>query len=80
MLSWGDQHDAAEALELLFDGLSAQLQLWVADSLAPGLLTPSLAHLQAFTHLPACIGKLALGSSPVSCPCAALSSVHLTSY
>ena len=60
MLSWGDQHDAAEALELLFDGLSSQLQLWVAGSLAPDLLTPSLAHLRAFTRLPPCVGKLAV--------------------
>lgn len=56
VLSWGEQHDAAEAVELLIDGLSTQLRRWVAGSLAPGLQTPSLAHLTAISQLPACAG------------------------
>jgi hypothetical protein len=62
VLSWGDQHDAAEAFELLSDGVITQLQQWVAGSLAPGLLMPSLAHLQALSQLPACMGELSRAS------------------
>jgi hypothetical protein len=32
VLSWGDQHDAAEAFELLSDGLAMQLQQWINHS------------------------------------------------
>lgn len=57
VLPSGDQHDAAEAVELLMDGLGDQLRHWVASSLQHDLQTPSLLHLPAISQLPACTGK-----------------------
>ncbi len=63
VLSNGDQHDAAEAFELLADGLHSQLQRWFEMTQRHDLQTASLQHLAAISRLPASTGKQQLGAS-----------------
>lgn len=67
VLSSGDQHDAAEALQLLMDGVGDQMRHWVAGSLQHELQTPSLLHLPAISQLPACTGYQAAELPSAAC-------------